>query len=248
MGVIIEALCRVQKIQRNLHVIRTKEESILRQISFAQRQVDDLRAKRRSHHGDVQKLQMEIDRIDLEVKTTEESVNKHRMALNAAKSNKEYAAILTALNTEKVDSSKRETRMLELMGKVDDLRQQDKNFEAEEARLLERVEHHNKLLQKFRDDNREAIEHIEKERTEAAGDLPPSALDTFTRIAERHEGEAMAEVARTNPRSHDYRCGGCNMSVPLEQVNRLSSADELQICNCCGRILCLEKHAAGAGA
>lgn len=248
MGVIIEALCRVQRIQRSLHVIRTKEDSILRQISFAQRQVDDLRAKRQAHHADVQKLQMEIDRIDLEVKSTEESVNKHRQALNAAKSNKEYAAILTALNTEKVDSSKRESRMLELMSQVDELREQDKNFESEEAKLLERVEHHNKLLQEYRDENREAIERIEKQCAEAASDLPPSALDTFTRIAERHEGEAMAEVARTNPRSQEYRCSGCNMSVPLEQVNRLSSTDELQICNCCGRILCLEKHTAGAGA
>jgi predicted nucleic acid-binding Zn-ribbon protein len=32
------------------------------------------------------------------------------------------------------------------------------------------------------------------------------------------------------------------MSMPLELVNKLSSRDEVQVCNCCGRILHIERQ------
>lgn len=248
MGAILESLCRVQKIERDLYVIKSKEDAIRRQVNYAKRQVEDHRIAHEAHLKEVTRLQMEIDRIDLEIKSAEESVNKHRQALNAAKSNKEYAAILTALNTEKADSSKRESGMLELMSQLDALREKSKTFEQESEKLLERVKHHEKLLEAFQADNQEEIDQLKALRDQAAEQIPPSALATFNRIAARHEGEGLVEVVRTNPRSHEYKCSGCYMTMPLEQVNRLSSADEFQVCHSCGRILCLEGQFSTAGA
>ena len=248
MGALLDSLCQVQKIERRLHEIRVKQEALQRQVRFAEKQVEDHRTANQSHAQQVTQLQMEIDRLDLQIKSSEESINKHRQALNAAKSNKEYAAILTALNTEKVDSTKHETRMLTLMSQLDALREQSAALDEQEARLVERVKHHQQQIEAFRTENRATIDDLERQREQAADDLPPSALATFNRIAERHDGEGLVAIERTNPRSEEYRCSGCNMTIPLEQVNRLRGTDELQICNSCGRILCLESQASIVGA
>ena len=71
----------------------------------------------------MQLTKVQADRLELELKSNEETISKLRAALNSARTNKEYAAVLTQLNTNKADNSKIETQALELM----------KDIEADEA-------------------------------------------------------------------------------------------------------------------
>ena len=239
MGAIIEALTRLQDIERKLAEKKDKQASYRRQIRACRRQAEKNEADRESHHQQVTKCQMEIDRIDLNIKSLDESMGKHRLVLNAAKSNKEYAAILTAINTEKADSTKQENRVLQLMAEIDQLREGGKRFDDEHEKIASRQRRIEQQLEKYVESTRSEMEDLEQQQKNAAAEVPPSMLQTFIRVAERHEGEAMARLARVSPRSDDFVCGGCNMSVPLEQANRLSNADEVQVCQCCGRIFFL---------
>jgi predicted nucleic acid-binding Zn-ribbon protein len=63
--------------------------------------------------------------------------------------------------------------------------------------------------------------------------------ETFHRVAERHEGEALAAVEVVNAKRNEYCCGGCNMSVTLQTVLAMRTLDQLQTCGSCGRILYL---------
>jgi predicted nucleic acid-binding Zn-ribbon protein len=85
------------------------------------------------------------------------------------------------------------------------------------------------------------LQRLQAEREEAADGVPPTVLQTFERVAERYDGEAMATVVRTNPRREEFICQGCNMTVTLEKVNALITRDDIQQCQTCGRILYLEE-------
>jgi predicted nucleic acid-binding Zn-ribbon protein len=237
MGAIRDALQRLQKIERDLNTFRAKEESFRRQIRQARRLIEKAEAECHAHRSAILKCQVDIDAVDLEIKARDESMNRHRQALNAAKSNKEYAAILTALNTEKAEQAKAESRVLALMSQKDELQSKTGEFDRERAKHEEKVRKVEAELNAFLAENRETLERLEHEKLEAAAQLPPRALDTFNRVAEHHEGEALAEVVRLRSRGEEHMCGGCNMSVPLEHVNRLRSRDELLLCSSCGRIL-----------
>jgi len=245
MGAILDALHRLQEIERKLNTYRGKEESYRRQARTVNRQIAKGAADCEAHQAAVTRCQLEIDAVDLDIKSREEAMEKHRQALNAAKSNKEYAAILTALNTEKADAAKRESRVLELMGQKEEMQTKSAEFEKERQRLETRLKKHEDDLAAYQASIREDFERLEAERTAAAEALPPSALESFTRVAEKHEGEAMAEVIRLSVRADDFLCEGCNMSVPLETVNRLRSRDELMLCGTCGRLLYVDAAAVG---
>lgn len=244
MGAILDALHRLQQIENELNTFRTKEEALRRRAQQVQKLIHKSDVERKAHRDAITRCQMEIDQADLEIKSREESINRHRLALNAAKSNKEYAAILNALNTEKADSSKSESRVLGLMARKDELLEESRKFEEERGRLEERLRKHQAELERYLEDSRAAFQQLEAQRNEAAAALPVSALATFERVAAHHNGDAMAEALRVSARGEEHICGGCNMSVPLEHINRLKSRDEILVCSSCGRILYVDSLAA----
>ncbi len=240
MGEILDSLRKLQKIERDLGRFRAKENSFRRKANKNKREIDKIEAEYKEHLADLTRCQMEIDNADLDIKAREESMNKHRLALNGAKTNKEYAAILTALNTEKADTAKCESRVLELMAKKEDLQSQSKTYDSERKICEERVQKALKQLEEYVSKTKADCEKLEAKRREVAETVPPSALQTFEKVADKNDGEAMAEVIRLNSRSDDYICDGCNMSIPLEHINRLRSSDDILICATCGRILYLQ--------
>ncbi len=242
MGVILDALHRLQEIERDLNRLRSKADTYRRKITQGQQLIDANQVAYEAHLESVRRCQVGIDSADLDIKTREDSMTKHRLALNATKTNKDYAAILTALNTEKADTSKFESRILELMAEKDELIEQSKVFEEENEKLEKRLAKREKDLKDFLEKTREDSEKLEKARADAASEIAPSALAAFERVAAKHEGEAMAEILRAGSRGDDHICEGCNMSVTLEVVNKLRSVDELVLCHTCGRIL-FQAHA-----
>ncbi|HRX83722.1 MAG TPA: C4-type zinc ribbon domain-containing protein [Phycisphaerae bacterium] len=237
MGAILDALHRLQQVENELNTYRVKEEALRRKARQVERQISKAEAEFQTQREAVTRCQMEIDQAELDIKAREESMNRHRQALNTAKSNKEYAAVLTALNTEKADASKCESRVLELMTRKDQLLGESKSFEQERGRLDERLKKYQQDLERYLEETRSTYQRLEKEREAAAAGLPASALATFERVAAHLEGDAMAEAKRVSARGEDHICGGCNMSIPLEHINRLKSRDEILVCSSCGRIL-----------
>jgi len=237
MGAILDALHRLQQIENELNTYRARENVLRRKAQQVERQIAKGQADFNAHRDAVTRCQMEIDSADLDIKSREESMNRHRQALNTAKSNKEYAAILTALNTEKADVSKCESRVLEHLARKDQLIAKSKEFDLERARFDERLKKCQAELDNYIQETRETFRRLESERNAAAAELPPSALATFDRVAAHLDGDAMAETIRVSARGEDHICSGCNMSVPLEHINRLKSRDEILECSSCGRIL-----------
>jgi predicted nucleic acid-binding Zn-ribbon protein len=160
---------------------------------------------------------------------------------SAARTNKEYATLLTQLNTTKADNSKLETQILELM----------KGIEAEEAEcdaLQAQIEEHRRQLEQIRTETEAAaaklqaeVDQIQAEWDEVASTIPPDVLEIFKRVAETYDGKAVVEIEQGEGRSHSYSCGGCFMGVTTESVNLLMTKDEIIRCPNCTRILVLGK-------
>jgi predicted nucleic acid-binding Zn-ribbon protein len=240
MGATLEALRRLQEVEQQLALLRQEEEKRKRQIQAQKRGIrkcaealSDRQAKIRAHRK-------EVDRIDLDVKTREQTVARHREALNKAKTNKEYSSILTIINTEKVDSAKLEARELQLMAETETIRTEFARIEAEQAAHQQRLGEAERALQDYLEQTADQRATLEQQREEVAADVPASIRGIFDRVAERHDGEALAPVIRMHPKREDFACGGCNMKVTLENVNALRMHDDIQLCHACGRILYLD--------
>ncbi len=240
MGELLEELHRLQQVELKLAEFRQNRDDKARRVERFRRRNDQADEQLRQHSRTVLERQVRIDSLSLDVASREEQINKHRVALTKAKTNKEYAAILAAMNTEKADSSKIETDILQLMEQMQALEEEGKRIEAEKATHHESAETAQKVLDAYDAEINQEHTALQATRDDHSERIPRPIFATFTRVAQRHEGDAMATVSKTHPKRDDYICAGCNMKITLEVVNSLQSRDEIQLCGQCGRILYFE--------
>lgn len=243
MGATLDALFRLQKIENQLRSVRGQIDSRSRRVAGQARRIATIEQQINEVRQQTTRAQTEANNLELERKTHEAHIARLREALNQAKSNKEYAAILTQLNTDKADALKLEDRVLAGWTKVDEFKKKTDELKAqldkEQARLAELRKDVADHEARFADE----LKRLEAQREEAAEAVGPENLQLFERACERHDGEAMGVVERVHPKRSEFICTGCHMSVPLEHINSLQTRDEVQLCPNCTRILCLDAPA-----
>ncbi|HUS46676.1 MAG TPA: C4-type zinc ribbon domain-containing protein [Phycisphaerae bacterium] len=249
MGTILASLLDLQSVERGLSQVRARLKTRANAVAYQKNRIDQLRADFEALHKKSLERRKEADRLELQLRTDEDKVAKLRSSLSTARTNKEYATILTQLNTIKADNAKVEERAIRVLQDVDVVK-------GEADKVKEQISAEEKHLTEIETANRDEIvrlnamlEELSAKRTEAAKSVSPKALTIFERLARSYDGDAMAVVERYGKKPpHDYVCGGCSMSLTAEHVNALRVRDEIRICDNCGRILYLETQKQNAPA
>lgn len=241
MGAILDALHRLQQLELELLTLKNKinaKHRAVRAGTARVKQIDqDIAAKR----DQLKHEQAAADRAELDRKSRDVEIARLREALNKAKTNKEYAALLTQINTDKADNSKLEERVLQLYGSVDQIKKSLQELEETRAQETERLKGAQAAAAEFEGSLKDQVATLESQRKQAMVGIPAPSLQLFARVLERHDGEAMAALTQVSPKREDFICGGCNMGVPLDRVNSLQTRDEIEMCPSCGRILYLDQ-------
>jgi len=239
MGPVLNGLMKLQSVENRLRAAKAKLTRCRRSVIIQENQIRSLQSILETKKEEIQLTRLQCDRLELELRTRDEEVAKYRAALNNAKTNKEYAAVLTQLNTTKADNSKIENQILELLKDIDTL-------QAERESTRKQIDEQKQLLEQIRKkaDTSSAeleveIAEIQNEWNQAAETIPPSRLETFNRVAETYDGQAVVEIEQSEGRSEAYSCGGCFMGIAAECVNLLMTKDEIIRCPNCTRILVL---------
>ena len=244
MGSVLKGLVKLQSVENLLRAAKAKLARCRRNVIIQENQIRSLQNGLEAKQEEIQLTKVQSDRLELELKSRDEQIARLRASLNTAKTNKEYAALLTQLNTTKADNSKNETQILELLKDIE-------TDEAECERIQNQIDTQKQTLEQTRKETEllatkyEAeIEEIQIEWNQAAQAVPTKPLEIFKRVAETYDGEALAVVERQGGKTETYTCGGCFMGITAESVNLLMTKDDIIRCPNCTRILVLggEKH------
>jgi hypothetical protein len=231
---------KLQSVENQLRAIKAKIVRSRRNVLIQENRVRSLQNALDAKKEEIQLTKIQSSRLELDLKTRDESIAKYRAALNTAKTNREYAAVLTELNTNKADSTKLENQLLDLM----------KNIETDEKDCMEiarQVEEEKQRLETIRKESDEKvavyesqIQGVQNDWDLAAKSIPVEPLHIFKRVADTYDGEALAPVEQQDGRVQAYSCGGCFMGVPTDLANLLMTRDEVIRCPNCTRILVLK--------
>jgi hypothetical protein len=237
MGPLLQALLDLQTIEREIVDIQQQLARRERAVSRQRKVLEDLRAALAAERSSLQRAQMDADQVDLDLKARSGHVERMRERLNSVRTNKEYAAVLAELNSEKADVSKIETRALEMLEVVEAQKaafaERQHAEQAEVARLGDLQAQYEQAQRSFSG----KLKELQGQRAAAASHVDGGALGQFERLSERYDGEALAQIERVHVRRDDFLCGGCNMSLSAEVANAVLSRDEITTCKNCGRIL-----------
>lgn len=241
MGLVLRGLVKLQRVEDRLRAAKAKLSRCRRSVLFQENQLRTLQSGLEAKHEEIKMTRIQADRLELDLRSRDEQISKLRAALNQARTNKEYSAILTELNMAKVDDSKIETQILELM----------KNIELDQSQCIDiqkQIDDQKNKLEQMRSESegkatefQMEIDEIQREWDLTAAKVPAEALAEFKRIAETYDGEAMASVERASESSESYTCSGCFMGLPAEMVNILTNKDDIRKCSNCSRILYYKK-------
>ena len=241
MGPMLTALLQLQAIERQLTHVRGRLKTRRGAVVAQEKRIEQLNA---DHKGMLDKAlahRKDADRRELDLKEREAQSHKLRTSLNTTKTNKEYAAILTQINTLKADNAKIEEDVLKMMADVDTVKAQAAKLQETIAAEKQRLATLQAASQAEIDKLNAMLADLTAKRADAAAKVPRESLTVFERIAEKNDGDAMAAIETQGKRPpFEYTCGGCYMSLNAEHANALRTRDELRTCNNCGRILYME--------
>ena len=237
MGPVLNGLMKLQSVENRLRAEKTKLTRCRRNVIIQENLIRSLQNALEAKKEEVQLTKVQYDRLELELKSQDETIAKLRASLNNAKTNKEYAAVLTQLNTTKADSSKLENQILDLLKVIE-------TDEAECQDIQKQIDEQKQALDQTRKDSESLaakyqaeIDNIQAEWDKIAKTISSDPLNIFKRVAETYDGQAVAIVEQSEDKSGTYSCGGCFMGIPAESVNMLMTKDEIIRCPNCTRIL-----------
>jgi predicted nucleic acid-binding Zn-ribbon protein len=237
MGPTIVALVKLMRADQALREAETRYEHAAKSVRVQERRLADLNEKHKLATTNLRELQARSGNLELDVKSREEHIEKLRAAQQNAHNNKEYQALLTQINTEKIDKGKAEDEQLKVMQQVENTSAEAK---ALQAQIDETTQQHTTTKEQLGGKLAELqaeIDRLRPERDAAAAVVPAKARDMFERMADKYEGESLAAIARPNPRREEYVCTSCNMDLVVDLYNRLHTRDELVFCPSCKRAL-----------
>jgi len=241
MSSLLIGLTKLQSVENRLRAAKAKLTRCRRSVIVQENRIRSEQNALEAKKEEVQLTKIQNDRLELELKTRDQQIAKFRAALNGAKTNKEYAALLTQLNTTKADNSKIETQILELMKVIEvdeaecnDIKQGIESQKQQLEKVRKEAEVSSEKLQK-------EVEEIQIEWNEAAEVVPAESLEIFKRVADTYDGEAVVEVEEQGGKSAVFSCSGCFMGITTESVNMLMTRDDIIRCPNCTRILVLRR-------
>ena len=240
MGPVLNGLIKLQTVENQLRALKAKLARCRRSVIIQENQVRSLQNTLEAKKEEIQLTKIQSDRLELELRTRDERIAKLRASLNAAKTNKEYAAVLTLLNTTKADNSKLENQILGLMRDIEADETEYKEIQNQIDEQKQKLEQTRKEVEVLAAKYEAEIKEIQQQWDQKAHIIPAEPLQIFKRVAETYDGEALALVEQQEGnKSEVYTCGGCFMGITAESVNLLMTRDDIIRCPNCTRILVL---------
>lgn len=239
-------LLRVFLVDKQLSGLTARLKAAERFFGEQEKQLTQLDSKKGTTESQLKQLGAMIANYEGEMARLDARIEHLRTQMNSAQTNREYKAFLTEINTIKADRSKIETIALEQMAQADTLRGQLAEIDTsrEDRKKVRTVADDDRV--KRAEEIRERVEQLKKEREALAAEVPANVLRDYQAIYVRREEESMAPVEVQDRKRHEFNCGSCMMSIPVEIVNRLMTHGTITRCVSCQCILYMDEAATTA--
>lgn len=236
MGITAKLL-RLYRVDQQIRGLRSRLDAAERYLRAQDAQLGEIEKSLKALKSTAQRLEAEAANDENEVKSAEQRIASLRERMNNARTSKEHSAVLTEINTIKADKSLVETRALESMTKVDEIREQIAQKSGEHA---ERAKVRGVALAD-RDaraaEIKDRLAELEAERKQAVADIPASALAPYQELMELGIEDIMAPVEEIDRKRMEYNCGSCYTLLPAEHVNIVLRRTDFTQCPNCKAIL-----------
>jgi predicted nucleic acid-binding Zn-ribbon protein len=229
----LELLWELQKIDLDLKHIKEERERYPREIKKLDEKMSIEKERLQTDKGKVDLLEKERREKERELSSSQEKIKKAEGRMSEVKTNKEYQALLTEIETIKSASNREEEEILQVLEEIDELKKDFSKREKEMAVLLEKIESEKKMIQE-RMAQDEVVWKQQMERREALSKQIESKLNKlYNTLKEKRQGVGVVNVRQET-------CQGCFVHIPPQMFIEVQKNNEIIRCPNCNRILYFE--------
>ena len=164
---------------------------------------------------------------DLELE--QERIKRAQSKLYDIKTNKEYQALLTEIETLKEVDSQREIEILEIMDEIDELKKEYGGVEKALLEMEERIGAEKRQLEESLGKADSALATKKRKRTMITKKLSPELMGLYRTLKEKRRTAVVSARFGT--------CQGCNVRIPPQMFNEVQRNEAIIVCPSCNRIL-----------
>lgn len=229
----IKRLVELQRIDGDIYLLNKdlKEQPLL--VEELKGEYESKKAKLSELENKSKEIQLKRKEHELELKTKEGEIVKANTQLSDIKTNKEYTAKISEIESKKADKSIIEEKILisydESEAIIKEIDQEKAVLALEEKKYLDKKAEVDSRVVEIKD----RLKVLESQRERIAPNVEKAQLQRYERILSHKEGKAIVPVLGST-------CGGCFMNVPNQTINAIKMKEGLIFCEMCARILYLE--------
>ncbi len=226
----LDLLWELQKIDLQLKSLKESEEGYPKETKRLDEKQKVEKEKVQKERERVELLEKERRHKEGQLSLEQEKVKKTEGRMFEVKTNKEYQALLTEIDTLKGASSREEEEILQLLEEIDDLKKNLSKREKEIAATLAKIEGEKKALQEKMTCDQEALKKGGVRREAVTKRLESSLYNLYTPLRETRMGVGVVSVKQET-------CQGCFVNVPPQMFIEVQKNNALIRCPNCNRIL-----------
>ena len=133
-------LVRVYQVDKQIRGLKSRLRAAERFLSEQTRLLGELEAKKGAIEGQLRQLTASASNEEGEAARVNERIDELRERMNSARTNKEYKALLTEVNTLKEERARHEDEAIERLEKIEALRTQLSEIEAQHGERVRMTE------------------------------------------------------------------------------------------------------------
>ncbi len=228
----VKKLLEVQKVDREIARIRRDLDSLPREQAQREKRLGDAKKNFDAKKAAYVEAELEIRRLEQQIKSSDEELKKLESRLNTVKNNAEYQAILFQIEAAKKERSEAETDALSRMESVEGLKTAQKDAQAavaEEERVFTLFLAEGQKLRVARE--AEAAQ-VGAGRAGLIAGIPKELLAKYEKLFASRDGLAVCAV-------EGNICQGCYTLVLVNDIAKLMGKSTVVQCGSCQRLLYL---------
>lgn len=223
-------MIKLQEIDLQLLILEEEKGDLPQKVKRLSDQCGVIHEKLEAIKQDKKANELEMKKVEADVEMLKDKLKKYKVQLYQVKTNKEYDAMTTEIETSEQKIDEYEYSILELEEKI-------KKQDEEIVQLTLKNDDLDKELNSNKKDleARMALTHenekkLQSNRNKLVGTVPKPTLSAYERIRGARAGKAIALLK-------NGACSECSTRIPPQRGLEIRMMNSLYLCEVCGRIL-----------
>lgn len=226
----LELLWELQKIDLDLKHIKEARERYPKELKKLDEKQKLEKERIHKEREKLETLEKERRQKEKNLIGEQDKIKRSEGRMTEVKTNKEYQALLSEIETFKEAAGRIEEEILLVMDEIEEVKKQLSKREKEIALILEKVETEKQKLQEKMEQDEVAWKEKSERREILSKQVESNLFKLYNMLKEKRQGIGMVSV-------RNETCQGCFMNVPPQMFIEVQKNNALIRCPNCNRIL-----------